>query len=209
MLTLYENPGWGSAIVEAQLVFYGLQHRLISVGDVYDDRAAREALKKINPLAQLPTLVLGDGQIITESAAMTLLLADLAGSTALAPGPGEVERPAFLRWLIYLVAEIYPCFTFGDVPSRFVSDAEGDAYKARVAAAKMGLWRVMEAEAAQRGGPWFLGARMTALDVYVMVMVHWSPGEDWFKSEAPRLAAIAARAAGLPTFAPVMQRNFG
>jgi GST-like protein len=209
MLTLYENPGWGSAIVEAQLAFYGLPHDLVAVGDTYDDPAARERLKSINPLAQGPTLVLDDGQVITESAAMTLLLADLAASTALVPGPGEAERAAFLRWLVYLVAAIYPCFAFGDVPTRFVSEAEADAYKARVNATMMDLWRVMEAEAARRGGPWFLGARMTAVDVYIMVMVHWRPGLRWFGAETPQLAAIAARAAALPAFAQVVQRNFG
>lgn len=209
MLTLYENPGWGSAIVEAQLVLYGLPHRLQTAGDVFDDAEARAELAKINPLAQIPTLVLDDGQIITESAAMTLLLADMAGSTALVPAPGEAERAAFLRWLIFLVAAIYPAFSYADTPTRFVSAAEAEAFKARVGAEKMANWRIMEAEAARRGGPWFLGARMTALDVYIMVMVHWTPRQAWFAAKSPLLAAIAARATALPAFAPVMQRNFG
>ena len=78
MLTLYENPGWGSAGVEAQLAFYGAPHRLTTLGDVCYNLAARAALKKTTPLAQLPTRVLNDGEVITESAAMTLLVADLA-----------------------------------------------------------------------------------------------------------------------------------
>ena len=209
MLTLYENPGWGSAIVEAQLAFYGLAHQLIPAGDVFINAAARAALGTINPLAQIPTMVLDDGQIITESAAMTLLLAELSASTALVPGPGQAERPAFLRWLIFLVAAIYPAFTYADTPTRFVPQAEAEGFRARVGAAKMEHWRVMEAEAAKRGGPWFLGARMSALDVYIMVMVHWTPREDWFRAETPHLAAIAGRATALPAFAPVMQRNFG
>jgi GST-like protein len=209
MLTLYENPGWGSAIVEAQLAFYGLAHRLVTAGDVYDDAGARAALGVINPLIQIPALVLADGQVMTESAAMTLYLADLARSDALVPGPGAAERAAFLRWLIFLVAAVYPTFTFGDVPERFVPKAEAVAYKARVDAVRMADYRVMEAEAAARGGPWFLGARMTAIDVYLMVMVHWRPRQAWFDAEAPHLAALAARAAALPAFAGVMQRNFG
>lgn len=209
MLTLYENPGWGSAIVEAQLVFYGLPHRLIRAGDVYDDPQARAALLAINPLAQIPTLRLADGEVMTESAAMTLYLADLAGSTALVPEPGAPERPAFLRWLVYLVAAVYPAFTFGDVPTRFVSEAEVPAYAARVAAYKADTWRIVEAEAARRGGPWFLGARMSAIDIFLAVMVHWRPGKDWFAAEAPHLSAIAARTAALPVLAPVMARNFG
>ncbi len=127
-----------------------------------------------------------DGQIVTESAAMTLLLADLAASTA-------------------LVAAIYPAFSYADVPTRFVPQAEAAGFRVRVGALKEENWRLVEAEATRRGGPWFLGARMTALDIYimvmvrVMVMVHWTPREDWLRAEAPHLTA----------FAPVMQRNFG
>lgn len=107
-----------------------------------------------------------DGQIVTESAAMTLLLADLAASTA-------------------LVAAIYPAFSYADVPTRFVPQAEAAGFRARVGALKEENWRLVEAEATRRGGPWFLGARMTALDIYIKVMVHWTPREDWFRVEAP------------------------
>jgi len=48
---------------------------------------------------------------MTESAAMVLYAADLAPSAGLVPGAGEASRPAFLRWLIYLVASVYPTFT--------------------------------------------------------------------------------------------------
>ena len=44
MLSLHENPGWGSALIEAQLAFYGLPHRLIRAGDLYGDPQARAAL---------------------------------------------------------------------------------------------------------------------------------------------------------------------
>ena len=92
----------------------------MTAGDVFDDAKARKALAAINPLAQTPTMLPDDGQIATESAAMTLLIADLGASTALLPAPGEVERAAFLRWLAFLVAAIYPAFSYADAPTRFV-----------------------------------------------------------------------------------------
>lgn len=54
----YEYPGWGAADVEAQQEFCGPQNRLISTGDLDDDAAARDALAKLNPLVQRPTLSL-------------------------------------------------------------------------------------------------------------------------------------------------------
>src|SRR5580698_9503621 len=98
MYKLYARPGWGSTIVEAQLAWYGLPFQIEDVDDLFASAAAREHLAPVNPLAQVPTLILPDGQIMTESAAITLYLADIAKSAELVPAPDEKTRPAFLRW---------------------------------------------------------------------------------------------------------------
>ncbi|MBW6507274.1 MAG: glutathione S-transferase [Rhodobacteraceae bacterium] len=207
MFRLYQMPGWGSAIIEAQLVFYGLPHELVESGDIYEDAAARERLAALNPLAQVPVLVLPSGEVMTESAAMTLYLADVAASDALVPGPGAAERAAFLRWLVFIVANIYPCFTFADVPTRLVEDAEAArAFRAKVDERACALWRAVEAAA---GAPWFLGQRFSALDIYVGVMNHWRPRPAWFAAETPKLAAIARGVQARPELAAVFARNFG
>jgi GST-like protein len=203
---LYANPGWGSAIVEAQLAWYGLPFRVEETGDLFASRAAREDLRALNPVSQVPTLLLPDGQVMTESAAMTLHLADRSGRDDLVPGPAAAERAPFLRWLVFLVANIYPTFTYADDPSRFVKDeaaragfrAECDAYAQR-------LWLAVEAAA---GAPWFLGQRLSALDIYFAVMTRWRPRRDWFAAHAPRVLAAGERAAALEPVAPVMARNF-
>lgn len=190
--TLYGRPGWGSALVELQLAYYRLPYRLEIVGDIYRDADARAALLALNPRGQVPVLDLPDGQRMTESAAMTLHLADLAQSDALVPGPQAPERAAFLRWLIFIVANIYPTFTFADVPTRFVDDDRAAPdFVARVNLYAKTLWGEMEAEAARQGGPWFLGARFSAIDLYIAVMREWRPGRAWFAATAPRLHAIA------------------
>jgi GST-like protein len=182
MIQLYENPGWGSAIVELQLAFYGMPYRLIPVGNLFEDPDARATLAKVNPQVQVPTLVLPDGQVITQSAAITLLLADLAQSEALVPPPHAPERAAFLRWLIFIVAAIYPGFFYADVPGRFVPVDQSDAFKAKVVEHLQSSWREIEAETARHGGPFFLGKRMTAIDFFLACMVHWRPGQDWFQA---------------------------
>ncbi len=203
---LYENPGWGSAIVEAQLAFYGLDYRLIPAGGTSDEAAVARAMRGVNPIGQVPALILPDGQVLTETAAMTLYLADVAGTDALVPGPGAAERAAFLRWLVFLVAAVYPSFAYGDVPTRFVPAEGAEAFRAQVIEHRCAMWRVMEAEAA---GPWFLGTRFTAIDVYLAVMTRWTPGAAWFQAEVPQLWSAGAAAGGLPEIALVMVRNFG
>ena len=205
---LYQNPGWGSAIVEAQLAAYGMGYELAEVGDTYGDMSLRVALEGVNPVGQVPALVLPGGEVMTESAAMTLHLADLAGSDLLVPGPDAAERAAFLRWLIFLVANVYPCFTFADVPTRFVAEPGAQAFRDRVTEHQKKMWRIFAAEVARRGGPWVLGRRFTALDVYVGVMAHWRPGSAWFHEAEPGLAGIAEAVAARPDMAEVFRRNF-
>jgi GST-like protein len=206
-MVLHGQPGWGSAIVEAQLAFYGLPFRFEAVGDLFDSAEARARLRPLNPLAQVPVLALPDGRALTESAAITLHLADLTGRDDLVPGPQAAERPDFLRWLVFLVANIYPTFTYADDPSRFVKadEAVRQAFRAEVDAYAQRLWGHVEAAAM---GPWFLGTRLSALDLYLAVMTRWRPRRDWFAAHAPRLLAAADAAAALPAVAPVMARNF-
>ncbi len=154
---------------------------------------------------------------MTETAAMTLYLADVAGTDVagvdvLVPGAAAPERAAFLRWLIFLVAAVYPSFAYGDVPTRFVPAKGADAFQARVIEHRKAMWRVMEAEAegnANAAGPWFLGARFSAIDVYLAVMTRWRPGPAWFQDETPKLWACGMAAAARADIAPVMARNFG
>ena len=203
---LWGRAGWGSTIVEAQLVWYGLPYTFEVVDDLFRTPDADAKLKKVNPLAQVPTLEMPDGTIMSESAAITLLLADIAGSDSLVPAPGAPERAAFLRWLVFIVANIYPTFTYADDPSRFVSvSAARDPFRAATDAYALRLWRQIEREA---GSPWFLGERFSALDIYIDIMTRWRPKRGWFESEAPHLFAIARRADQVPELGEVWKRNF-
>ena len=203
--TLWGRPGWGSALVEAQLDWYGLPFAYETVGDLFKDPDAKARLEKVNPLAQVPTLVMPDGTVMSESAAITLLLADVTGSDALVPAPGSPERAKFLRWLVFLVANIYPTFTYADDPARFVSvNAARDPFRAATDAYAQRLWRQVESAA---GAPWFLGERFSALDIYIGVMTRWRPRRGWFEAETPRLFAIARKADQRPELEKTWRRN--
>jgi GST-like protein len=203
---LYGRPGWGSALVEAQLVWLGLPFDYEEVPDPFESEDGRRALAKLNPLAQLPTLVLPDGQVMTESAAITLHLADATGRDDLVPAAGHPARPRFLRWLVFLVANLYPTFTYADEPQRFVADpAAAKAFRDKVDAYAQRLWRIVEAEA---GAPRFLGDRFSALDIYVAVMTRWRPRRAWFAQAAPKLSAIARRCDAETRLKPAWDGNF-
>ncbi|MGE3875479.1 MAG: glutathione S-transferase family protein [Parvibaculaceae bacterium] len=204
--TLHGRYGWGSVLTEAQLEWYGLRFDFVAVGDLFEEAAARKRLAKINPLGQVPALVLPNGEVMTETAAITLHLADATESQDLVPAPGEAARPRFLRWLVFIVANIYPTFTYGDVPERFVpGDKAAKGFRANVDDYQKALWRMVESEART---PWFLGERFSALDIYLCAMTRWRPNRPWFEKNAPKLALAAERCDELPKLAAVWQRNY-
>ena len=205
-MTLYGRRGWGSALIEAQLTWYGLDYDFREVGHLFKSAEARRMLAEVNPLAQVPTLVLPDGSIMTESAAITLYLAEFTNEDTLVPAPGSPERQTFLRWLVYVVANVYPTYTYGDDPSRFVSGtAAQDDFRQHVDDYRKRLYSVLEDQA---DAPWFLGERLSAIDIYAAVLTHWEPGREWFEEHTPKLVAIAAATKDVEGLQEVWQRNF-
>lgn len=202
---LIASKGAGSMIVEAALALSRLPYEveMIPYGK---PGPQRERLLSLNPLGQVPTLLLPDGRVMTESAAMILHLVDQAPDAGLAPAAKDAARPMFLRWLAFIVAAIYPTFTYGDDPKRWASDeAAGKHLRHETDTHRKELWLYFAAQ--NPCAPWVLGEQFSALDLYVAVMNMWRPGPAWFKKECPTLAAIAGRARELDTLRDVWARN--
>ena len=205
-MTLYGEPGWGSVLIEAQFAWYGMPFAFEAVGDVFEDNGARAKVEAINPLGQVPTLVLHDGSVMTESAAITLWLADQTGSNDLVPEPGSADRARFLRWLIFITSNIYPTYTYVDMPSRFVPMADArEGFAGAVGQYAKKLYHLLDGEAST---PWFLGQRFSAMDIYVCTLTHWRPGPRWHAENTPKLAAITDATRDHPRLAEVWARNY-
>lgn len=69
MLTLYGTKGSGSAAAEAGLEIAGIADRTVEAAS-WKPSPGLDALKRINPIAQIPALVVDDGSILAESAAI-------------------------------------------------------------------------------------------------------------------------------------------
>lgn len=121
MIKLYGVPGWGSAISEVMLTLADIPYQFINVDGFDQPGPQRELLQKLNPLCQVPTLELENGAIMTETAAIALMVLDRCPD--LAPPVGQAERQQFQRLLIWFVANVYPTFTYADYPERWVPDA--------------------------------------------------------------------------------------
>jgi GST-like protein len=202
---LYGVRGWGSTLAEGALSWTGTNYQFEEVEGFDQPGPARERLIAVNPLGRVPTLVTPSGDVLTESAAIVLFLADLYPEAHLAPKPGETQRAAFLNRLLWFVSVVYPTFTYRDYPERWVKTAPEQLVQS-VDEFRRSLWSQFENEVGS--GPFALGERPSALDLYISVMSHWRPRRDWLAHHCPKLHAIAVKAEGLPALRSVMARNF-
>ena len=202
---LYGARGWGSTLAEAALAWVGEPFEFIDVEGFDKPGPERDRLLAINPLARVPTLVSPEGDIITESAAITLRLAELHPHNGLAPAPDDPLRPAFLNRLIWFVSVLYPTFSYRDYPERWAPDA-ADQLVERIDEFRRSLWLQFESEVG--ASYWVLAERASALDIYVSVMSQWRPRRAWIATNCPKLHRIALATEALPALAPVMARNF-
>ncbi|HGL6356405.1 TPA: glutathione S-transferase family protein [Citrobacter amalonaticus] len=186
MIKVYGAPGWGSAISELMLTLADIPYRFVDVSGFDSEGPQRDLLQKINPLCQVPTLTLENGEVMTETAAIALMVLDRRPD--LAPPIGRSERQQFQRLLIWLVANIYPTFTYADYPERWAPDAPAQLKKNCIEYRKsLYLWLNDRLSAE----PYAFGEQLTLLDCYLCVMSTWGPGHDWFQDNTPNISAIA------------------
>src|SRR5271165_6656130 len=136
---VYEQSGSGSAAVEAVLTLLGKDYRV--------EETPQARMGSIpNPMAQVPALMLPGGEVMTESAAILIWLADAHPAARLAPAVDSPLRPAFLRWMAFVSSAIYAHYWARDDPSRLVKDPDAQAeVQASLEARIAHGWGVMEA----------------------------------------------------------------
>src|SRR5262252_4732804 len=105
-LTLYGSEASGSVAVEAALTLLGIPYTLVE-GATWAEEAARQRVAPVNPMEQIPALILPGGEVMTESAAILVWLADLHPDAQLSPAPADPRRARFLRWMVYVSSAIY------------------------------------------------------------------------------------------------------
>lgn len=113
----------------------------------------------INPFGLVPTLVV-DRDVMIESGAITLFLADLFAEKMNTPKPGTVERARMYEWILFIQATLEPVAMEG-----FTTD---DKSKAQEKARKL-----LTSMASRFRGPYVLGEEFSFLDVVLNVELSW------------------------------------
>jgi GST-like protein len=185
---VYGRSGTGSVPVEATLLLLGEPYEVKEAGR--DVNA--EAIAQVNPMQQLPAVVLPNGEVMTESAAILIHLADSHPAARLSPPIDDPRRGAFLRWMTFVSAQIYGLVWARDDPRRLAADEAHEAViLARTAERRAYCWRTMDAQVSPRR--YLLGDDLSVLDLYVTVISRWAPGRARFYQEAPQMSEVVRR----------------
>jgi len=205
--TLYGTKGSGSAAVEAALTIAAIPFRSVDAAS-WEPGPGLDELTRVNPLAQIPTLVLPDGTVMTESAAILVHLGLAHPASGLLPAEAS-RRAQVIRGLVYIAANCYAAIGVIDYPERWCSDAD-DATKDRIRAGTRArlhhLWDVFaDTFPAQ---PFLGGEQLGGLDLLAAVVSKWSGARKHLAQSRPAFSALLARIESEPRVAAIFVRHW-
>ena len=205
---MYKLYGWkltGSLASEAALDEANANYEVIPV-NIKEGEQHLPKYGHINPRRQLPALVLPDGSVMTEGAAILLHIADAHPQARLAPPPGSSERAQHDRWLFFFAVNVYEGELRKLKPQIYVSSE--NCVEAVKTAADNYVERHYEIfEKAMGDGPYAFGVNFTVLDIYIWMLAQWMPTE-WLAVECPKINRLVESAKVRPGIAPVQERHF-
>jgi GST-like protein len=186
MLTLYGSNGSGSAAVEMALLHCGLPYR-VERASSWEADSAQAALQTVNPLGQIPTLVLEDGAVMTESAAILIDLGLTHPERHLLPSD-PVARAQAIRGLVFIAANCYAAVSIIDYPERWSQPCDKNAAAHLRAGSRARLHHHWDVFAQQFvGTPFLSGAAPGALDYLAVVVSRWSGTRAHLQRTQPAL----------------------
>lgn len=188
-IVFYTNPMSRGRIARWMLEEVGRPYRTV----VLDFGATMKApdYLAINPMGKVPAIV-WRGVAVTECAAICAWLADACPEAGLAPAFDDPARGTYLRWLFFTAGPVEAAVTAKALDLLAPPDKAGMAGYGS-------FDQVVDAlEQAVTPGPWILGDRFSAADVYVGSQIVWGlqfktlPEREAFTAYAARLSARPA-----------------
>ena len=90
--------------------------------DIETGQNRSEEFLAINPAGFVPALRTPEGEILFETAAILLYLAERHGLSELVPAAGDLDRGRFLSWFFFHTNELQPAFKTWFYGHRYTSD---------------------------------------------------------------------------------------
>jgi glutathione S-transferase len=196
-IVLYYNPMSRARIVHWMLEELGVPYKLELVR--FDKGEHKTpAFLALNPMGKLPTLI-DHGVVVTEAAAICVYLADNYPRAQLAPALHDPARGSYLRWLFFAAGCLEPALLDRMFSRPAVARPSANGY---------GSYEdtLNALESALAPGPYILGDRFSAADVYVGSVIGWGLMVKGLEPR-PSFEAYTARLRERPAFQRFSEEN--
>ncbi len=189
-MRLYTMPGACSLAANIALREAGVPFDVVKISHHTHKSADGVDINEINSKGYVPALVLDNGELLTENAALLPYIADLNPAAQLAPANGTLERYRLTEWLAYINSEVHKSFS----PLFTPNASEDTKQHARANLTKRLGWL------ADRLGskPYLMGERFSVADAYLFVVLSWAGHVAVDLSPWPNLKAFQERVAARP-----------
>ncbi|WP_266169764.1 glutathione S-transferase family protein [Dyella subtropica] len=197
MYTLYYSPGTASMVVHLALLEIGAPYQLELVD--FESKAQRDpTYLKLNPIGQVPTLVI-DGHPRIESAALLMMLAERHPKAKLIPPVGAPEREQWLQWVVYLSNTLMSTYRQWFYPAELGNEEHLPEIRTALQRKIESVWDHLEAHLATNG-PYLLGAEFSGADLLLTMLMRWSRNMPRPVTEWPALKRLAELVRARPSW---------
>ena len=204
--TLFGFKGSGSAAVEMALDRCGIAYEVVEAAS-WHPGPGLDRLRASNPLAQIPTLQLPDGSILTESAAILIHLGIEHPGSGLLPDAASAKAQA-IRGLVFIAANCYSDVSIIDYPERWLATPDEAPKENLRNGARRHLAMMWERFADQFAANRALNADAPgALDYLTVVVSQWGGSRAHIRTARPEFASALDRIERHPALAGVLSRH--
>ena len=196
-MKLYYTPGACSLSPHIALREAGLPFSLHKVDLKNKKLESGEDFSSVNAKGYVPALVLDDGTLLTEGAAIVQYIADLKPAAGLAPASGTTERYKLQDWLNFISTELHK-----PMGSMF-NPAQAPEWKEAVKAVLGKRLDWLSAQLQNRS--YVMGDKFSVADAYLFTILNWSGMVGFDLSKWPVVQQYAARIAQRPKVVETLQ----
>ena len=123
--------------------------------------------RNVNPLGYVPALLLDDGALLTEGAAIVQYIADLVPAKKLAPPNGTIERVKLQAWLNFFASELHKG-GFSPLFYKGMPEEGRDVFRARLTA------RFTHLDEHLSSYEYLMGRDYSVADAHFFVVSNWA-----------------------------------
>lgn len=196
MYELYWEVGTVAMAPHIALEEVGAPYELHHI-DTEKDAQQEASFLALNPAGLVPVLV-HDGLVVTESAAITQYIATRHPEAGLLPEPGSPAFAETLRWLVFAVTTLQTAGRRMFYADRFSTDAShAEAIEKRAEQHLLAGWKLVD-EHALTAGPFIHGEQYSIADIYLVFLTSWSNDPDELRERFPNVGRMYEAATRRP-----------